>query len=246
MPKLISLVGAKGGTLKTASVAAIAHLCAKGGRSVMMVDVDPQADLTSRSGYPRVADPFCEDPVDVLFPGSREGSLPLRLMRGGRSMEGADLSATSRHIARAGMFGADLVVVDTPPALGPITTAAIRHSDLVLVPAVPGKESLERINDVLGVVAAHSTSPVRVLITLAVRRSNLLRWMQGAVDEHYPGIRLEPVVSVEMAAGEAALYEAPVTLFAPRSSNAAAFRAVTDEVMGMLRMPRGRTPPVRL
>lgn len=241
MPKLISLVGAKGGTLKTASVAALAHLAARAGMSVVMVDGDPQADLTSRSGHARVADPLTAEAVPVRYLG--EPDLALRLLRGGRSMEGVDLHGASRQLARAGMLGADLVLVDTPPALGPVTIAAIRYSDLVIVPAVPGKESLERINDVLGVAAANSSPPVRVLVTLALKRSILARWMQGEIDRLYPGLRLEHVVPVEMAAGEAALYERPVTAYAPRSANAAVFRAVADEVFGLLEIGGSAAAP---
>ncbi|HEX8213805.1 MAG TPA: ParA family protein [Longimicrobium sp.] len=237
MPKVLSLVGAKGGTLKTSSVTAIAHLAAKGGLYVVMVDADPQADLTSRSGFSRVAEPLAADPVAVTF-GSDHG-LPRQLLRGGRSMEGADLSSALRQIERARALGPDLVVVDTPPALGPITTAAVRGSDLVLIPAVPGKESLERINDIAALARGAATAvQLRVLLTLVHRRSNLLAWMQEEVDRHYPGLRMDRTFPFEMAAGEAALYEKPVTLYAPRSSNAAEFCDLVREVLGILGLAR--------
>ena len=237
MPKVLSLVGAKGGTLKTSSVAAIAHLAAKGGLHVVMIDADPQADLTSRSGYSRVAEPLAADPVPVSF--DTEPGLPLQLLRGGRSMEAADLASAVRQIERARSLGPDLILVDTPPALGPITTAAIRNSDVVLIPAVPGKESLERINDIAA-LARGAAAPVqlRVLLTLVHRRSNLLAWMQEEVDRHYPGLRMERTLPSEMAAGEAAVYEKPVTVYAPRSSNAAEFCDVVRDVLGLLGLAR--------
>jgi chromosome partitioning protein len=237
MSKVLSLVGAKGGTLKTSSVTAIAHLAAKGGLRVVMVDADPQADLTSRSGYARVAEPLLADPVPVTF--DAEPGLPLRLLRGGRSMEGADLASATQQIARARELGPDLVVVDTPPALGPITTAAVRSSDVVLIPAVPGKESLERINDIAGLARASEAAVLlRVILTLVHRRSNLLAWMQEEVDRHYPGLRMDRALPFEMAAGESALYEKPVTLYAPRSSNAAEYCDLVREVLGLLGLAR--------
>jgi chromosome partitioning protein len=234
MPKVLSLVGAKGGTLKTASVASIAHKAAQAGLCVDMVDADPQADLTSRSGFDRVFDPLSAPPVAVSY--ADEPSLALRLLRGGRSMEGADFAAAARQIARAVELGGDLVVIDTPPALGPLTTAAIAASDLVLVPAVPGKESLERINDVLTVARAHGNPAVRVMLTLVNRRSNLLQWMRREVETRYPGVQISPVIPFEMSGGEAALYETPVTIYAPRSHNAAAYREATDVVLGLMRL----------
>jgi chromosome partitioning protein len=230
MTKVVALIGAKGGTLKTASVAAIAHVMARAGLRVIMVDGDPQADLTSRSGFARVADPGSAEIVRVQYDGEPE--MDLWLLRGGRSMEAADLESARRHLARAAEVSADLVVVDTPPALGPITTAALRESSLVIVPAMPGKESLERAHDVMTLARLQpSHPPIRILLTLAHLQSNLFRWMKEQVDEHYPGTRMPSVVPYEMPAGEAALFEVPVTVSAPRSKSAMAYTEVAADVI---------------
>jgi chromosome partitioning protein len=225
----ISVVGAKGGTLKTASVAALADLLAARGERVLMVDADPQADLTSRSGHARVPDPLDAPPVEVRFRDS--APQPLLLLRGGRPMEAADIHAVGALLGRGATHGPSLVLVDTPPALGPATTAAIRRSDLVLIPAVPGKESLERIHDILAVARAQGDPPVRLVITLGRTRSRLLQWMREQLDAYYPGLRLPHEIPAEVAAAEAALYELPVTFYAPRSRSAEGYRGVVDELV---------------
>jgi chromosome partitioning protein len=233
MTQVATFVGAKGGTLKTASVAAVAHLAAKAGLRVVMVDGDPQADLTSRSGFARVADPLTAELVPVQYTGEPE--MELRLLRGGRSMEAADFGLAERHIRRATESGADLVIIDTPPALGPITTAAIRASGLVVIPAMPGKESLERSHDVVSLTrAAANPPPVRILLTLAHLQSNLYRWMVEQVDALHPGARMRPVIPYEMPAGEAALFEVPVTVSAPRSRSSMAYCEVSADVLERL------------
>jgi chromosome partitioning protein len=244
MPSLVSFVGAKGGTLKTASVAAVAHVIARTGLRVVMVDGDPQADLTSRSGFTRVADPVSAEPVRVHYQGEPE--MDLWLLRGGRAMEGADLDVSRRHLARATDLRPDLVVVDTPPALGPITTTALRESSLVIIPAMPGKESLERAHDVITLAKVQPTPPtIRILLTLVHMQSNLFRWMQEQVDDHYPATRMEPVVPYEMPAGEAALFETPVTVSAPRSRSARAYVEVAGEVLTHLQLGRPTTTAIR-
>ncbi|HET8654063.1 MAG TPA: ParA family protein [Longimicrobiaceae bacterium] len=242
MARILAFIGAKGGTLKTASVAAVAHVIAKAGVRVVMVDGDPQADLTSRSGFARVADPLAAEPVRVRYDGEPE--MDLQLLRGGRSLEAVDVETARRHLARAAALDADLVVVDTPPALGPITTAALREAALVIIPAMPGKESLERAHDVLTLARLQPEPPaVRILLTLAHLQSNLFRWMREQVDEHYPQARMEPVVPYEMPAGEAALFEVPVTVSAPRSRSAYAYCEVAAEVLGRLRLERQTAAP---
>ncbi|HEX8212550.1 MAG TPA: ParA family protein [Longimicrobium sp.] len=243
MTQVVAFVGAKGGTLKTASVAAVAHLAAKAGLRVVMVDGDPQADLTSRSGFARVADPLTAELVPVQFQGEPE--MDLRLLRGGRSMEAADVSVAERHIRRAVETGADLVVIDTPPALGPITTASIRASGLVVIPAMPGKESLERSHDVISLARAGKRVPVvRILLTLAHLQSNLFRWMVEQVDALYPGARMRPVIPYEMPAGEAALFEVPVTVSAPKSRSSLAYCEVSADVIQRLGLRVAPPAPV--
>ena len=238
VPRIVSFIGAKGGTLKTASVAAVAHVIAKTGFSVAMVDGDPQADLTSRSGFARVADPLAAEAVPVQYEG--EPPLELWLLRSGRSLEGADLDSFRRQLERPLALDVDLVIVDTPPALGPITTAALRASDLVIIPAMPGKESLERANDVITLARLRpDPPPIRILVTLAHLQSNLFRWMQEQLDEVYPGMRRPAVVPYEMPAGEAALFEVPVTVASPRSRSALAYCDAAAEILVRLDLAEG-------
>lgn len=236
MAKVLAFVGAKGGTLKTASVAAVSHVIAKVGLRVVMIDGDPQADLTSRSGFSRVADPLSAEPMQVHYEGQPQ--MDLWLLRGGRSLEGAHVDTVQQLIGRAREMGADLVVIDTPPALGPITTTAISAAALVVIPAMPGKESLERAHDVVTLAKHAGETPIQILLTLANTQSNLFRWMAESVDEHYPGMRMSPVIPFEMSAGEAALFEVPVTVSAPRSRSAEAYCDVAVEVLRRLQIER--------
>jgi chromosome partitioning protein len=229
---ILAFIGAKGGTLKTASAAAVAHVCA-GVARVVMIDLDPQADLTSRSNFSRVADPLGADPVKVRFEGDRER--PLWLLRGGRALEGADYDAIRQHIARAAALEPDLVVIDTPPALGPITRAAARAAAYIMIPSEPGKESLTRAHDVITVATDGGHDPlIRILLTKVNRQTNLYTWMTENVDELYPGMRLRTFIPHETAAAESAIFERPVTVSAPKSRCAEAYTELGAEVLGRL------------
>jgi chromosome partitioning protein len=211
--KTLACIGAKGGTLKTASVAAIAHVVAKTGLRVVMVDLDPQGDLTTRSGFTRVADPLGTSAVQVHYPGEPE--MPLWLLRGGRSMEAVDMEAVRRHLARTAELEPALVVVDTPPALGPATRATAAAADYVLIPSEPGKESLLRAHDVITIVTEGGHAPIiRILLTKVNPQTNLFRWMIDNVDELYPNMRSRHVVPQETVAAESAVFDRPVTVSA--------------------------------
>lgn len=233
MTRTLSLIGAKGGTLKTASVAAIAHVMAKTGLRIVMADLDPQGDLTTRSGLTRVANPLEAEPVRVGYEGEPE--LPLWLLRGGRSMETADFDAASRHLSRAADLDPDLIVVDTPPALGPATRAAAAAADYVLIPSEPGRESLVRIHDVIGIATEDGHNPIiRILITKANPQTKLYQWMIDSVDDLYPRRRSSRFIAQETAAAESAIFDRPVTVSAPKSKSAIAYCDVAADIIGRL------------
>lgn len=237
MSKTLSFIGAKGGTLKTASAAAVAHVLAKAGLRIVMVDLDPQGDLTTRSHFTRVADPLAAEPVRVHYEGEPE--LPLWLLRGGRAMEAADSETVRRHLARAAALDPDLVVIDTPPALGPATRTAAAVAQYVIIPSEPGKESLVRAHDVISIASEGGRSPIiRILLTKANAHTNLFRWMVENVDELYPRLRSPYVIPHETAAAESAIFDRPVTVSSPRSKSALAYCEVAADVIGRLGIER--------
>lgn len=227
---LVSFIGAKGGTLKSASVAAVSHVMARGAMRVLMFDGDPQGDLTRRSGFHRVAAPLEADMVQVAYPG--QPTMDLRLMCGGRSLEGESLPAIRRHIRRATESGAHVVVADTPPAIGVLTTSVIEASSMVIIPAMPGIESLERAGDVMATIErVNPTCTVRILITLAHLQSAIFARMVSEVDKLFPGMRLQPVIPFEMAAAESGFFRLPVTVTAQNSKAARAYAEVAIEII---------------
>lgn len=223
-PRTVAVIGAKGGTTKTATAAALGHLFAQAGWSTLLVDLDPQGSLTRRFGRDRAADPLSAELDDLDL-----GDLPagqLRLMHGGRSLEGRSEEAIMAHLARPEAMGADVVVVDTPPALGPIVHAAFARADYILVPCVPGAESLDGFDDVQTAarVAGAGCAP-RAVLSLTRPRTNVVRWTREAFTARLPGTLLEEVeIPHEVAAAEAAILRLPVTASAPESRSAAAYQ----------------------
>lgn len=237
MHKVVAFIGAKGGTLKTASVAAVAHMLADADLRLVMIDLDPQGDLTSRSGFTRVAEPLTAEPVAVAF--EHERTLPLWLLRGGRSMEGADYASVAAHIQRALALDPDLVVIDTPPALGPATWAAAHAAHYIVVPSEPGIESRDRVADVISIAEADGRTPIiQIMLTKVNRQTNLFKWMVDEVDKLYPGRRSRVVIPHETAAAESAIFKMPTTLTAPKGHAAMGYVDLAADIIGRLGVER--------
>ncbi|HWV58637.1 MAG TPA: ParA family protein [Longimicrobiales bacterium] len=231
MSKTIAFVGAKGGTLKSSSVAAVGHLYAAAGLKVTLMDADPQGTLTRRCGLRRSPDPLGDDPVLLGLGTDLPATSRLCLLPGGRALEAADEYKIATHLDRARSGNADLVLVDTPPTLGPVVRASLRAADLVVVPSPPGLEALDGYGDIRAAAEAlgHGV-PIRAVVVLAHTRSRILRWTIDEFGRAFPGVLYDVIVPIEMAAAEAGTMRQPVTHYAPRSRSAAAYRALARDM----------------
>jgi chromosome partitioning protein len=227
--KTIAVVGAKGGTCKSASTYALGHLFAVEGHTVVLVDCDPQGTITRTCGLSRTPDPIEAEPVTLDLAGT-DGRI--RLLPGGRALEAADAAQVDAHLDRAASLGADLVLVDTPPALGPIVRSAMRRADMVLVPCHTGQESLDGFADVRTVAGTlRPETAVRAYFVLTQSRFRVFKWSFKEFTAAYPGaLYPDIVVPYEVRAAEAATLHLPVTAAAPRGRATEAYRQLATAV----------------
>jgi chromosome partitioning protein len=152
MTLVIATVNLKGGTGKTTSTAFMAEAFVELGRSVLIVDADPQGSAVRWSE------------------------------RAGWSVPTLELPAANLHRQLPGIIGNryDVVLIDTPPTpkhrkgqvrsdQAGIVESALRIADLVLIPLAPTLMELERFPEVLAAIetaAASRRSPqvVRALL----------------------------------------------------------------------------------
>jgi chromosome partitioning protein len=124
--KVIALISQKGGSGKTTISLNLAIAATLKGKSVVVIDLDPQQ---SAARWSRLRSPD----TPVILPGH------------GPNL--ADL------IARARDGGADLVIIDTAPKSESASLIAAKLSDLVLIPCQPSNLDLDAIADTVNIAA---------------------------------------------------------------------------------------------
>jgi len=147
MPIVIAVANQKGGVGKTTTTANLGAALARKGRRVLLIDMDPQGNLTSAVGASKTSElTIAEALLDhrVLLPAlpivsgcSQLHVTPATLALA--SAEAALMNKLGREQRLRDQIGRraadfDLVLVDTPPSLGLLTINALVAADYVLIP----------------------------------------------------------------------------------------------------------------
>ena len=248
----IAAISGKGGTGKTTTIINLACALAEQGKSVLAVDMDPQANLTSGIGY----DPYRLDETvfQALTGESPNGAALLHSEFGIDLMPSSpDLSAVEsalqsgigrelllrQVLERLTEDGTkyDYVLIDTPPNFGFHTLNALAAADFILVPVQMSGFAIKGLKEVLRTLAAarqRLNSDVRVLgilPTFVNPRTNFSRDMLEALHD-LPNLPVfDATVKQTVKLAETSLEGVPILRYASSSDAAQAYRALAEEVM---------------
>ena len=231
---------AKGGTGKTTTAVNVAAGFALMGRKVALLDLDPYAGATVALGLTPEAETFSSALArGSLSPALREtGVAGLYVLPGGPGMADAArrMGGTPKALRAAvtALEGFDLALLDTPPAVGPLTVAALSCGGELVLPVAASFADLATVAPFLLEAAAvtRDLAPdlrLRALVPSRVIRTRLAFETLNTLRKNYPEttrteIRQGAAIAEATAAGE------PVLTYAPASTGAEDFHALTREL----------------
>ncbi|MEM6331761.1 MAG: ParA family protein [Planctomycetota bacterium] len=149
-PRVIALINQKGGVGKTTTAVNVAAALRRSGRSVLLMDLDPQAHLSLHAGlepdridrtlYDVLTDPQAVASEAVYRLEDGLGLMPAEVALAGVESELAEQTrdGKAQTILRdrcadvAGHF--DFVLIDCPPSLGVLTVNALAMAGEIVVP----------------------------------------------------------------------------------------------------------------
>lgn len=253
MSKVISIANQKGGVAKTTTAINLAASLAMAKQRVLLIDMDPQANLTSGVGQKGKSAPggTIYDALTTNSPNADEFVLQteidhLSIIPADRNLTGAEIELVPmqdrerrlRMITNILRNRFDYVLIDTPPSLGLLTLNSLVAADTVLVPLNCEYFALEGIAELMATMERVRTAfnpelaLEGVLLTMYDERTNLGQQVSGNIREFFKEKVYSTVIPRNIRLGEAPSHGVPVILYDARSRGAEAYISLAKEFLG--------------
>ncbi len=249
--RIIAIANQKGGVGKTTTAMNLGHALARQGYQVLLVDSDPQGNLTRYLGT--TSDSLLDElylskkrPTrEALFPFLRRCSETLHLLGCDSNLAGVEYFLFSRE-EREGVLSRwldllrdefDYILIDTPPSLNLLTLNALVAADDVLVPVQPeffSLEGLSKLRSTVEGVRARWNPRIQIggiVVTQSQQRRKLTSEVVASLGREFGPALFRTQIRDNAAITESSGHSKSIFEYAPRSNGAEDYLALADEFL---------------
>ena len=251
--KVVAVANQKGGVAKTTTAINLGASLALANQRVLLIDTDPQGNLTSGVGLKERAadavtiyDALLDDDLDPREVVMKTAVDHLSIIPANRNLTGAEIELVTRphrerrlrRIVEAVQDDFDIIFIDAPPSLGLLTLNALVAAGSVVVPLNCEYFALEGIAELLSTIerVRESLNPdlevEGVLLTMYDDRTNLGQQVSANIREYFGDKVYQTVIPRNVRLGEAPSHGVPVILYDARSRGAEAYVNFAHEFAG--------------
>lgn len=247
MTKTIAILNQKGGVGKTTTAINVGAYLAKRGKSVLLVDLDPQGNATSGLALDKQS--LEGTMYDVLF-----GTVQVSDISRDTSVHSLSIAPTNHQLAAAEIDLAgeqrreyklkealsklvyDYILIDCPPSLGLLTINALTAADFVLIPVQAEYYALEGLGQLLSVIQRvrqglnAQLELLGVVITMYDGRTSLSEQVVAEVKKHFASKVFDTVIPRNVRLAEAPSYGKSIMEHDKWSKGARSYKQLAKEV----------------
>ena len=254
---IISILNQKGGVGKTTTAINLGAYLAKKGKKVILIDLDPQSNLTSGLGVRVLSEQSSDENgylsiYNVLIDGNSlnevfiSTSIPnLYLVPSNISLAGAEIELVNKLSREQILKNAiskfkepyDFIIIDNPPSLGILTINSLVASDKVIVPLQCEYYALEGVSQLIHTIdmVKDSLNPelelMGVLLTMYDSRVKISESVANEVREYFKEKTFKSVIPRNVKLSEAPSFGKVIFEYDSQSSGSDAYDKFSDEIL---------------
>jgi len=251
MGKIIAVAQHKGGTGKTTTCINLAASLCDLGKTVLIVDLDPQASCTvslginpleaAKTSHHLLVDPSVSVKDTVVtrrrinfhvVPANVDLAMAKSELVG---KIGREKALQKKLVAAKSDY--DYIFIDCPPTLGLLVINAMAAADSVLIPVQCEPLTLYGVNHLLQIInlVREEVNPQLkiegVLRTMYDRRTKLSQEISQSLEQTFGGLVFATIIYRHIKLAEGPVHELPVSFYAANSAGTDEYRALAKELL---------------
>ena len=250
MTYTIAISNEKGGVAKTTTSLSLGAALAEAGQKVLLIDLDPQANLTLAVGIEvnetsLSASNILIENAPLLKARKSTEIKNIDIVPSHPSIENAEqylpmrtnyTAILRRAIQNAAPLPYDYIIFDCPPFLGAITHNALSASKLLIIPTQAEFFSAYALRNMMSIIrrARQESNPdlaYRILITMLDRRNRTHRNIEEQLKNTFGEGLFETVIEIDTKLRESPIAGLPITQYKPGSRGSKQYRVLAQELM---------------
>lgn len=246
----IAFMNQKGGVGKTTSTANVGACLASLGKKVLLIDIDPQANLSIHFGIDIHKIEYSiyhiingkKDVLEVLKKTAIDG---LTLLPSSLDLASAEIELVNMvgretvikfHLEKL-LPNYDYVLIDCPPSMGLLTLNALTTVEEIFIPlqteyfALQGVSKLLQTCEIVQKRLNTSLNITGIIPCMYDSRAKLCQAVLEKIKEYFDDKVFNTYIRKNVKLSEAPSHGMPITTYAPDSNGARDYRALTKEII---------------